>query len=135
VDIIGLAVSGAKYIADLFVRGRGDKKRDRQRRIQNVVNQYMTIRRQGMTAELDGLMKAGIATLHDDTEIDEAVRLIMLHGENDPLQRGTIPEMAGVPLKAFFEAAAARRTNFFHRDEIIGAIEEAARTAPERSRR
>ncbi len=133
-EITGFFLSIGRYVADLFVRERGEKRRERHQRIQYVVNQYMTVRRQGLTAELDGLMRAGIATLKDDREIAEAVHLIMQHGENDPLQRGTIPEMTGVPLKAFFELAAAKRTNFFRRDEIVALIQEVRPTQPKEPR-
>ena len=108
----GILLSVLAYFAGVYRTERRYKKQDKDRRIDNVLARYMEFRKSNKTAGLDGLQKAGVATLKNDSEIRELVTLIKHHGENDPLQRPAI-KMDGIDLKAFFEKAADEEINFF----------------------
>jgi hypothetical protein len=113
VGIAGLALTLVLFLVRSDIYKRRREEQEKQRRIEYVVNRYMDLRENGKTAGLDGLQKAGVGRL----QIMEAVSLIIGHGENDPLQRETVP-MHQVPLKVFFELAAQEHVNLLRGDEV-----------------
>ena len=123
IGLAGILLSVFTFFVGVWITERRQKRQDSQERIQRILDSYMEMRRTGETAELDGLQKAGVATLHDDEEIRKLVTLIMQHGENDPLQRGSF-ELDGVDLKAFFGRAAEEHISFFNADEVRDLIKK-----------
>ena len=109
----GVLLSALTYFAGVYRTERRYKKQAKEKRIENVLNRYMEFRKSNKTAGLDGLQKAGVGTLKNDSEIREVVNLIMQYGETDPLQRPAL-QVDGIDLKVFFEQAAKEKINFFH---------------------
>ena len=111
----GILLSVLTYFAGVYRTERRHNKQDKSKRIQYVLARYMEFRKNNKTAGLDGLQKAGVATLKDDSEIRELVSKIIQHGEDDPLQRSSL-KMNGVDLKLFFEKASEEKFNFSSSD-------------------
>ena len=117
IGIGGLILAVLTYFAGVYRTEKRYKLQEKNNRIANAVNRYMEFRKTNKTAGLDGLQKAGVANLMNDTEIREAVNLIINYGENDPLQRSALP-MDEIDLKVFFVEANKAKLNFFHSNEL-----------------
>jgi hypothetical protein len=111
----GILLSVLTYFAGVYRTERRYKKQDKGKRIEHVLARYMEFRKNNKTAGLDGLQKAGVATLKDDSEIRELASIIIKHGENDPLQRSAL-KMDGIDLKLFFEKASEEKINYYSSD-------------------
>lgn len=109
----GLILSVLTYFAGVTRTKRQLATQDRETRIRLVLDAYMDFRRKSKTDGLDGLLKAGVATLASNAETYELLRLIVAHGENHPLGRDHATQFAGVDLPRFFRYAAENRINFF----------------------
>lgn len=97
----GLLLLVLTYFAGVHRTEKRLSKDEKNARIRNVLDKYMGFRRSNDTSCLDGLQKAGIATLYTDDEIIELIDLIVKHGENHPL--GCNQEsLAKVWLEKFF---------------------------------
>lgn len=123
IGIGGLILAALTYFAGVYRTERRHKIQEKEKRIENVLNRYIEFSKSGETAGLDGLQKAGICTLKDDTEIREVVDLIMRYGEIDPLQRPVL-DMDSIDLKVFFEEATKKKLNFFHSKNLRIFIEK-----------
>ncbi|HBR18212.1 MAG TPA: hypothetical protein DD725_11535 [Deltaproteobacteria bacterium] len=124
IGIGGLLLSFLTYFAGVHRTEKRLSKDERNARIQNVLDKYMNFRRSNYTSGLDGLQKAGIATLSTDNEIIELIDMIVKHGEKNPL--GSYQEsLSKAGLKKFFDFAANHNINFFDFpvEEIIKKIE------------
>ena len=110
IGLAGLILSVLTYFAGAWRTERRYKKLDKKERLDAVFNLYMGFRRSNYTAGLDGLQKAGVATLQSDSEIRELVDRIIAHGELNPL--GKRGELDNIDLKCFFDYAARERINF-----------------------
>lgn len=73
------------YFAGVQRQKRQQGDAERSARISKVVEAYLTTLRERRSSGLHGLLKAGVPTLKDDSEIREACRLIEQHGEGSPL--------------------------------------------------
>jgi hypothetical protein len=113
IGIGGLVLSVLTYFAGVSRTKRQLATQDRETRISAVLNAYMDFRRKNKTDGLDGLQKAGIATLISNTEIHELLSRIVAHGEHHPLGRDHATTFSGVDLPRFFQYAAQNRINFF----------------------
>ena len=109
----GLILSVLTYFAGVWRTERRHSREDRDSRVRRVFDRYMEFRRSNQTAGLDGLQKAGIATLASGDEIEELLALIVAHGEKHPLGADHATAFKGVDLLRFFRFAAERRVNFF----------------------
>lgn len=109
----GLILSGLTYFAGVWRTERRHAVGDRDARVQRVLRKYMEFRRASYTSGLDGLQKAGVATLKSDDEIYELATLITAHGEPNPLGRDHESTFKGVSLHKLFQYAAENRLNFF----------------------
>lgn len=118
----GLILCGLTYFAGVRRTEKRLKHEDRDNRITSVLNKYLEFRRTNHTAGLDGLQKAGVATLHNDKEIEELIKLIIDHAEKDPIG-GSREVLKNVSLKKLFDHAATHRVNF-HRDKLEDIIKK-----------
>ena len=113
IGIGGLILSVLTYFAGVSRTKRQLATQDREARIRVVLDTYMDFRRKSKTDGLDGLQKAGIATLVSNAEIHELLGRIVAHGEHHPLGRDHATTFSGVDLPRFFQYAAQNRINFF----------------------
>lgn len=114
--IIGIGVlilSALTYFAGVSRTKKQLSMQDSEERIRRVLDKYMELRRMSKTSGLDGLQKAGIATLESNAEVTELVKRIVAHGEHDPLGPDHATIFSGVDLPRFFRYAAQNRVNFF----------------------
>lgn len=122
IGIAGIVVSIFVAVFSYFAGVRRTEKRlrvkEKQNRIRFVFEKYMELRRS--TGGVDGLQKAGAATLESDSEIRELADLIVQHGEIDPLGRKCVL-FDSVDFKAFFDYAVEERINFLRTpvEEIV----------------
>ena len=126
IGIGGLLLSVLTYFAGVHRTEKRLSKDERNTRIQKVLDKYMNFRRANYTSGLDGLQKAGIATLFTDDEIIELIDMIIKHGEKNPLGRYQ-ESLSKVGLKKFFDFTANQNINFYDlsAEEIIKKIEAA----------
>lgn len=120
----GLILSVLTYFAGVHRTERRLLKKERDNRIRTVFNRYMEFRESNYTGGLDGLKKAGIATLTTNEEIYELFELITKHGERHPLSNDKeVIEKVG--LKKFFDYAIEHGVDFLRIPvgEIIREIE------------
>lgn len=117
VGIGGLILAVLTYFAGVYRTEKRYKLQEKGKRVEDVVNRYMEFRRTNKTAGLDGLQKSGIAILNSDAEIREVADIIIKYGENDPLQRNTLP-IDEIVLKEFFAEAAKERVNLVSSSEL-----------------
>ena len=113
IGIGGLVLSVLTYFAGVWRTEKRLNREDRETRIRSVFNQYMAFRRRNYTSGLDGLLKAGAATLNSHDETLELIDRIKRHGEKNPLGQRQLHLFEGVDLKTFFDYAAEHRINFF----------------------
>lgn len=123
IGIGGLVLSVLTYFAGVWRTEKRLSKEDRQKRIRAVFDRYMDFRKSNYTGGLDGLQKAGAATLCSHDEIEEMMRLVTNHGESHPLGQGKLHLFKGVDLKKFFDCAAKQRVDF-HRTSPEQVIKE-----------
>lgn len=116
VGIGGLILSALTYFAGVQ---RGLQK-EKEERINEVLNKYMGFRKSNFTGGYDGLVKSGVATLKNDQEIRELYKLITQHGERAPLE---IKKFKNVNL-IFFDYVIENKVDFFKTsvEEIINKI-------------
>lgn len=100
------------YFAGVYRTEARHRRDDKNHRINRVLDVYFGLQAQGKTAGLDGLLKAGVATLQTDAEIRELGELIRAHGSLNPLTVES-GRLNAVNLKKFFDYAARERVNFF----------------------
>ena len=100
---------------------------DKNKRINQVLEKYLSFRRTNMTGGFDGLKRAGIATLKNNEEVHELIQLIVDHGERHPLGKDRAV-FEGVDLLRFFKYATKNNTNFHNTtpEQIIEAINSGA---------
>ena len=115
----GLLLSVATFFGGVWWTNRRHAKEDRQARILRVVDRYMEFRRSNFTSGLDGLQRSGIAMLSSNEEVREVARLIMAHGEPNPLGSNEENLLKDVDLLILFKFAAATRHNF-----LMGRLED-----------
>lgn len=113
IGVGGLILSVLTYFAGVARTKKQLAAKDRDERIRRVLNTYMGFRRLNKTSGLDGLQKAGIATLESNGEISELLDLIVAHGEPHPLGTKHVATFSGVDLLRLFQYAAANSVNFF----------------------
>lgn len=94
------------------------------------VDTYMGFRRSipPETSGLDGLQRAGVATLLSNAEVQEVIDRIIAHGEKHPLGRDHETVFQGVDLLKLFKYAAKRRINFL-RSQIADVIRDSVAKA------
>jgi hypothetical protein len=108
----GLVLSVLTYFAGVWRTERRHKTEDRDNRVQRVFAKYMDFRRTNRTGGYDGALKAGIATLKSNEEINEFCALVLAHGETHPLGPDYATVFKDVDLLKFFGYAAQNRVNF-----------------------
>ena len=113
IGIGGLILSVLTYFAGVSRTKKQLSLQDREGRICRVLDTYMELRRMGRTSGLDGLQKAGIATLETNAEVIELLGRIVAHGEPHPLGSDHATIILGVDLPRLFRYAAQKRVNFF----------------------
>lgn len=113
IGIGGLVLSVLTYFAGVWRTEVRHRKEDKGERINRVLSSYLEFETRSKTSGLDGLQKAGVATLETDAEIREVGTLIRAHGKLNPLslESGILDK---VDLKKFFDYAAKERVNFFN---------------------
>ena len=102
IALVGLLFTIFAYFYGVYRTENRLKHEDRDKRIATALNNYLEFRRTNQTAGLDGLQKAGVATLQDDSEIEELIKLIMQHAEKDPLS-ACREVLQNVSLKKLFD--------------------------------
>jgi hypothetical protein len=107
----GLVLSVLTYFAGVWRTERRHKKDDREKRVQRVFAKYMEFRRSNYTGGYDGSLKAGIATLESNDEIEEFSRLVVGHGELHPLGSDHGEVFRDVDRLSFFRFAAENQIN------------------------
>ena len=128
IGICGLILSVLTYFAGVWRTEKRLSREDRERRVRSVFDKYMDFRRRNYTGGLDGLQKAGAATLNSHNEILEVIDLVTGHGETHPLGQNQLHLFEGVDLKKFFDYAAKQRVNFL-RTPLERVIEDSRRNA------
>jgi hypothetical protein len=113
IGIGGLILSVLTYFAGVSRGTRQLMAQERDERIRRVLDTFMEFRRMSKTDGLDGLQKAGIATLLSNSEVNELLERIMAHGENHPFGNNHEITFSGVNLPRFFQYAAKKRINFY----------------------
>jgi len=113
IGIGGLILSVLTYFAGVSRTKKQLSVQDREERVCRVLDKYMEFRRTSNTSGLDGLQKAGIATLESNAEVTELLNRIVAHGEHHPLGSDHATVFLGVDLPRFFRYAAQNRVNFF----------------------
>lgn len=111
-----------RHIEAMQAAEKRHKEENSEQRISKVVDKYLEYSRKHITNGLDGMQKAGAASLLDDLEIRKAVEMIENSGEKDPLQRKGFP-LDEVDLKIFFVEVAKSRLNLFRGEKILKLIE------------
>lgn len=111
IGIGGLVLSVLTYFAGVWRAEKRHDAIDKATRMNAVFDRYMEFRKSNHTAGMDGLLKAGIATLESDAEIRELSNRIAAHGERHPLGDPD-EQFENVNLKLLFEYAAKNRVNF-----------------------
>lgn len=113
IGIGGLVLSVLTYFAGVWRTEARHKKEDSGERVNRILSAYLEFETRSKTSGLDGLLKAGAATLETDAEIREVGNLIRGHGKMNPLtlESGILEK---VDLKKFFDYAAKERVNFFN---------------------
>ena len=108
----GLLLSVLTYFAGVQGTQKRPSKKERNTRIQKVLDKYMGFRRSNYTSGIDGLQKAGAATLMSDDEVRELIDLIIKHGDANPL--GNKAHLFDtIDFKRFFDYVANNRIDFF----------------------
>ena len=110
IGIGGLVLSIMTYFAGVYRTERRLNDEDRMKRIEGVFDRYMEFRDRNITGGLDGLVRAGVATLKDNSEILELENMIISHGEKPPLGKNN--ELSGKDLKVFFDYAIKNGVSF-----------------------
>jgi len=123
-----ILLPGLTYFAGMQRTELRYTKQLQKKRIRQVFDIYINNTKNG--SGLDGLKKAGVATLHNDTEVRMLVKLIEQHGKNDPLQRDSFPELDKLDLKVFFDQSLKDKTNFCDRKAVEKLIEENVGSLP-----
>ena len=123
IGIGGLVLATLTYFAGVYRTEKRLEKDKAEERIAEVVKDYMHLRSTHKSSGLDGLQKAGVATLADDSEVRTAAKQIMSYGENDPLQRKAFL-LDDIDLKEFFVEAAKTRLGFFRNGDVAALIEK-----------
>lgn len=136
IGLAGLILSVLTYFAGVrraeMRHAREDRDRqqrhaqeDRELRVDRVVDAYMGFRRSipPETSGLDGLLRAGIASLMSSDEVRDVINRIVAHGEKHPLGRDHERVFQGVELLRFFKFAADRRIDFL-RVEVQDVIRD-----------
>jgi hypothetical protein len=113
IGIGGLILSVLTYFAGVSRGTRQLAAQAREERIRRVLDTYMEFRRKSKTDGLDGLQKAGVATLISNSEVNELLGRIVAHGEHHPLGSNHEATFSGVDLPRFFLFAAQNKINFF----------------------
>lgn len=113
IGISGLILSVLTYFAGVARTKKQNSVQDREERIFRVLEKYLEFRRSSKTSGLDGLKKAGIATLESNAEVTELLDRIVAHGEPHPLGQEHAAVYSGVDLLRFFRYAAQNSVNFF----------------------
>jgi hypothetical protein len=108
----GLVLSVLTYFAGVWRTERRHKTEDRDNRVQRVFAKYMEFRRSNYTGGYDGALKAGIATLESNEEVEDFCALVVGHGEAHPLGSDHATVFKDVDLLKFFRYAAQNRVNF-----------------------
>ncbi len=120
VGIIGVVSSAVMFFVGKRSAERNEAKQVAQDRFDTVLANFMDLRKTNRTGGLDGMRKAGAATLASDQVIRELIATVQRHGEKSPL--GSNPEwFAQVDLKHFLEWSVENKIDF-HRhgwDELI----------------
>lgn len=113
IGLAGLVLSVLTYFAGVQRTQKRLSREERNARIQKVLDKYMAFRRSNYTSGLDGLEKAGAATLMSDDEVRELISLIVKHGEDNPLgSRAHLFDT--VDFKEFFDYVINNRIDFFN---------------------
>lgn len=128
IGICGVVISVLTYLLGVRRREKRLSREDRERRVRSVFDKYMDFRKRNFTGGLDGLQKAGAATLDSHDEIQEVIDLVTGHGETHPLGQNQLHLFEGVDLKKFFDYAAKQRVNFL-RTPLEQVIEDSRTNA------
>ena len=80
IGIGGLILAALTYFAGVYRTDQRYRKQEKEKRIENVLNRYMEFAKTGQTAGLDGLQRAGIGTLNNDTETVSRFANIFMNG-------------------------------------------------------
>ncbi len=111
IGIGGLVLSALTYFAGVQRAERRLSRTDGNERVQRVFSRYMDFRRTNFTGGIDGLQKAGIATLVNNDEINDLFDIIVKHGEKHPL--GSSKDVISPDdMKKFFDYSAEAGVNF-----------------------
>jgi hypothetical protein len=120
-----LVISGLSYFAGVYRTRKNLDRTEREARIGRVVAAYLSLVQNARTGQHDGLMKAGVATLHNDAEIRSALEKIGKHGLKSPIA-SEATKLEDVDLHTFYTLAAERRHNVYRNDfdELVAAAKE-----------
>jgi hypothetical protein len=123
IAIGGLVLSVLTYFAGVWRTERRYVQEDREIKIQRVFERYMEFRKTNQTGGTDGLLKAGVATLDSDAEIQEVVLRIVNHGQKHPLGKNHQADFGGISLTKYFKYAAENNVNILRttHEEIVEA--------------
>ena len=127
IGIAGLLISVLTYFAGVWRTEKRLSKNERNDRIRTVLNKYMEFLRDRYTSGIDGLQKAGVAKLHNNSEIRDLIELITQHGVTNPLGNNSV-RYNSVDLKAVFDYTTTERVDFSKTslDEIVAKIQSKA---------
>jgi hypothetical protein len=108
----GLVIAVLAYFAGVWRTSRLHAADESQRRIRAVFEAYMIQWNARKTGGMDGLLKAGAATLANTEEVLEVARKIQDHGEKHPFGEDFVLLISGTNLTTLFRFAAENRVNF-----------------------
>lgn len=106
----GVVLSVLTYFAGVVRTERRLNKQDKRERIETVLSKYLEISQGGKDSGWSCALKAGFATLEDNSEILDVANLIEKHGEKHPLKAKV--EINNVDLKKLFTYVAESRLGF-----------------------
>lgn len=107
-------------------RGKREKEQDkRERRTNKVADEYIRMANAWppIDSGISGLIKAGIHTLHDDSEIREAIALIEARVKSHPLGRYK-DMLTNIDMKKVFNILLSGNTESFDFEQIINKAKQ-----------
>ena len=108
-------------------RGKKEKEEDkREKRINKVADEYIRMANAWppIDSGIHGLIKAGIHTLRDDSEIREAIALIEPRVKSHPLGRYKDIMLTSIDMKKVFDILLRGSTESFDFEQIIKKAKE-----------
>lgn len=129
-DLVTIGIASVIFTVLIYFagvqRGKKEKEQDkRERKINKVADEYIRMANAWppIDSGIHGLIKAGIHTLRDDSEIREAIRLIGSRERNHPLGRYK-DMLIDIDMKKVFDILISGNIESFDFEQIIKKAKE-----------